>query len=57
MTTPPPQQGASIAEVLRHLPDAPVATARDRGWTGVTRDLHAFAPRGGIDEQLDIIAA
>jgi AraC family transcriptional regulator len=45
MTTPPAQRRSSIEEVLQHLPDAPVATTRDRGWTGVTLDLHAFAPQ------------
>src|SRR5947199_217048 len=45
MTTPPAQRRSSIEEVLQHLPDAPVATTRDRGWTGVTLDLHVFAPQ------------
>ena len=45
MTTPPAQRRSSIEKVLQHLPDAPVATTRDRGWTGVTLDLHAFAPQ------------
>jgi AraC family transcriptional regulator len=31
--------------VLQHLPDAPVSTTRDRGWTGITLDLHAFTPQ------------
>lgn len=32
--------GLSIEEVLRHLPDLPVVTTRDRGWAGVTLDVH-----------------
>ncbi len=34
----------SIASVLSELPDAPVASSRDRGWDGVTLDLHDFTP-------------
>jgi AraC family transcriptional regulator len=34
----------SIASVLSELPDAPVATSRNRGWDGVTLDLHNFTP-------------
>jgi AraC family transcriptional regulator len=45
MTAPPAQQRVSIGAVPQHLPDAPIATTRDRGWSGITLDLHAFAPQ------------
>jgi AraC family transcriptional regulator len=45
MTAAPAQQRVSIGAVPQHLPDAPVATTRGRGWSGVTLDLHAFAPQ------------
>lgn len=34
----------SIRTVLHTLPDRPVATSRDRGWLGVTVDVHAHNP-------------
>ncbi len=45
-TTDNPGTGAwssnlSIEDVLDQLPDAPIATTRDRGWAGATLDVHA----------------
>lgn len=46
--------GLSIEEVLRHLPDFPIATTRDRGWTGVTLDVHdSPAPYAGTAQARD----
>jgi AraC family transcriptional regulator len=44
MTARHAESRTSIGAVLLHLPDAPIATTRNRGWSGVTLDLHAFAP-------------
>lgn len=35
----------SIDSAIDHLPDAPVSTSRNRGWTGVTIDTHAAVPQ------------
>lgn len=45
MTAAQAHARTSIGAVLAHLPDAPIATSRNRGWSGVTLDLHAFAPQ------------
>lgn len=39
----------SIAAVLNELPDAPVATTRGRGWSGITLDLHGFSSEYFLD--------
>lgn len=40
-----PQETISIEQVFRYLPDRPVKTTRGRGWSGLTLDFHACAPR------------
>ncbi len=39
----------TIQDALRHLPDAPIATSRNRLWSGLTVDVHA----GVADFELD----
>ena len=36
------RQTVTIEDVLRTLPDVPVATTRGRGWGGLTLDLHSY---------------
>lgn len=36
----PSKQLLSIADIFGHIPDRPVSTTRDRGWSGITLDVH-----------------